>query len=80
MKPPVCVICDRDIEENEGGVVYFKKRFSDHVWDRRMERIGGVGHPPYAEWFCKKHYTIAKDLENLTIDKAINTIQEEEKK
>ncbi len=79
MKPPVCVICDKDIDEKEGGLVYFKKRFSDYVWERRMKRIGGVGHPPYAEWFCKKHYAIAKDLDNLTIDKAINLIQEEEK-
>jgi hypothetical protein len=80
MRPPVCVICDEDIGENEGGLVYFKKRFSDRVWERKMERIEGVGHPPYAEWFCERHYLKAKELENLTIDKALNKIHEEERK
>ncbi|NPE09587.1 MAG: hypothetical protein GNW80_14975 [Asgard group archaeon] len=78
MRPPVCVICDVDLEENEGGVIYYKKRFSDKVWDRKMNRINGVGHPPYAEWFCGKHYDRAKELEDLTIDKALIKIREEE--
>ncbi|MBK5113613.1 MAG: hypothetical protein KGD59_10625 [Candidatus Heimdallarchaeota archaeon] len=77
MRPPVCAICDRDLEENDGGVIYFKKRFSDKVWDRKMNRIQGVGHPPYAEWLCGKHFDRAKELEELTIDKAISKINEE---
>ena len=77
MRPPVCVICDKDLEEKEGGVVYFKKRFSDKVWDRKMKRINGVGHPPYAEWFCGKHYERAKELVDLTINEAITKIREE---
>lgn len=78
MRPLVCAICDVDLEENEGGVIYYKKRFSDKVWDRKMNRINGVGHPPYAEWFCGKHYDRAKELEDLTIDKALTKIREEE--
>jgi hypothetical protein len=77
MRPPVCAICDRDLEESDGGVIYFKKRFSDKVWDRKMNRIQGVGHPPYAEWFCGKHFDRVKELEELTIDKAISKINEE---
>lgn len=80
MRPPVCAICDIDLEENEGGVIYYKKRFSDKVWDRKMNRINGVGHPPYAEWFCGKHHDRAKELEDLTIDKALAKMREEEKK
>ncbi|NHJ46995.1 MAG: hypothetical protein FK733_04325 [Asgard group archaeon] len=79
MRPPVCAICDEDIDENEGGLIYFKKRFSDKVWERKMERIEGVGHPPYAEWFCKKHYSKAKEHKGLTIDKAFAKIREEGK-
>ena len=80
MKPPVCAICEIDLEENEGRLISFKKRFSDKVWDRKMERIKGVGHPPYTEWFCGKHYDKAKKLEDITIDKAIIQICEEESK
>jgi hypothetical protein len=75
MRPPVCAICDEDLMEDEGGIIYFKKRFSDKVWDRKMERIHGVGHPPYAEWFCEKHITLAKEVEHLTIDKALQEIR-----
>ncbi len=75
MRPPVCTICDEDLEEGEGGIVYFKKRFSDKVWDRKMERIHGVGHPPYAEWFCEKHIKLAKGFQHLTIDKALQEIR-----
>ena len=79
MEPPICIICDIDLDENEGGLIYFKKRFSDKVWDRKINRIGGTGHPPYAAWFCNQHYPKAKKLENLTIDKALSIIRKEEK-
>ena len=79
MRPPVCCICDKDLDENEGGVIYFKKRFSDLVWDRKMKRTNRVGHPPYAEWFCEKHYQRANEMTNQTIDKAIAQIIKEEK-
>ena len=79
MRPPVCAICDRDLDENEGGVVYFKKRFSDKVWDRKMKRIHGVGHPPYAEWFCEKHIALAREVEDQIINVAISIIRERSK-
>ncbi|HUT80711.1 MAG TPA: hypothetical protein VMZ29_05855 [Candidatus Bathyarchaeia archaeon] len=80
MRPPTCGICDKDLDENEGGLVSFKKRFSDRVWERKMKRINGVGHPPYSEWFCRKHYQQAKDLKDQTIDKAMSVIRSKEKK
>ena len=39
-----------------------------------MEKIGGVGHPPYAEWFCKEHFAKADQLKHLTIDKALKQL------
>ena len=75
MKPPICCICDKEIVDlDEGGLIYFKKLSSDVEWDRRMEKIGGVGHPPYAEWFCKSHYNKANELKHLPINKALNIL------
>lgn len=62
-------------DPNDGGLIYFKKRKSDIKWDKNLEREGLTGHPPYAEWFCKKHYPRAKELENLTIDEAIKLLK-----
>ena len=76
MRPPICSACDKKLESmDDGGLIYFKKRPSDKEWDRHMEEINGVGHPPYAEWFCKDHYKKAWDLKHLTIDKAMNILK-----
>ncbi len=75
MKPPICRICDKTLEgQDDGGLIYFKKRLSDIQWERRMQEIRGFGHPPNAEWFCRKHYDKAKELEELTIDKALKIL------
>ena len=75
MKPPICCICDKRLNDtDEGGLIYFKKRPSDEEWIKKMEEKGMVGHPPYAEWFCKDHYKKVWDLKHLTIDKAINIL------
>ncbi len=79
MRPPECAICGNDFEPGEkGGVLHFKKRFSDYVWERKMKRINGVGHPPFADWFCEKHFSRAKQLLSLTINKAMKILREEE--
>ena len=79
MRPPECAICGSDFEPGDkGGLVHFKKRFSDNVWIRKMKRINGVGHPPYAEWFCGKHIDRAKELSNLTVNKAMEIMKAEE--
>ncbi len=75
MRPPICGICDKEFTvKDEGGLIYFKKRLSDKEWEERMEEIGGVGHPPYAEWFCKEHYDRAYQLKHLPIDKAFKLL------
>jgi hypothetical protein len=73
MKPPICRVCGKNFSaDDEGDLIYFKKRPKDIEWDEMMKREPGmVGHPPYADWFCNKHFTKAKELEHLTIDKAI---------
>ena len=76
MKPPVCCICNKRLDyPDEGGLIYFKKRASDREWEEKMEREGMVGHPPFAEWFCEKHYKKALELKDLTIDKAMKQLQ-----
>ncbi len=75
MRPPICRICEKRLEDiNDGGLIYFKKRQSDIEWEKKMEKIGGVGHPPYAEWFCKKHYKKANALRDLALGDAIKLL------
>ena len=77
MRPPICAICDKKmLDTEEGGLIYFKKRPSDIEWERKMAQKGMVGHPPYAEWFCKDHYDKAHELEHLTIDVAFKKLKE----
>ncbi len=78
MKPPIYCICDEKLKDmNDGGLIDFKKRLSDIEWEKHMEKIKGVGHPPYAEWFCKKHYDKASELKHLPIDKALKILMSE---
>lgn len=71
----MCCICNKNLDSDEGGLVYFKKRPRDFEWDERAKEPGFVGHPPYAEWFCGEHYKKAKDLSDLTVDEALNQIK-----
>ncbi len=76
MRPPICRICDKKLADlNGGGLICFKKSLSDIEWEKKMEEIGGVGHPPYAEWFCKKHYNKAYELKHLLIVEAIKILR-----
>ena len=73
MKPPECHICGR---EDECEIISFKKQPSDIDWERRMKEIGGVGHPPWQEWFCIDHAGIAKDFSHLPRPTAMKKINE----
>lgn len=80
MRPPICRICDKKLADRDdggliGGLIYFKKRPSDIEWGERMRKIRGIGHPPYAEWFCKDHYDKAYRLKYLTIDEAMKILK-----
>jgi len=76
MRPPICYICDKTLDSpDDGGLIYFKKRASDIEWEEKMEKEGMVGHPPFAEWFCEKHYEKAFELKELPIDRAMKQLQ-----
>ena len=76
MKPPICSICHKRIKNMQNaGLIYFKKRPADIEWEKEMEREGKVGHPPYTEWFCEKHYQKAQELKDKTIDKAMSILK-----
>ncbi len=76
MRPPECRICHDDMMDDEkGGLVYFKKRPSDIEWAEKMERTGMVGHPPYCDWFCKNHIKQARELKHLPINEAMEIMR-----
>lgn len=83
MKPPICVICNKRLKYESisndigGDIVYFRKRKSDIDWHKHMAEIGGIGHPPEAEWFCCDHITRAKELRDKTIEEAMKIMREE---
>ena len=74
MRPPVCVICGRDLKDS-GGLIYFRKRPSDIAWQKHMDEKNMVGHPPYAELFCDEHLEKAQQARHLTIDEACKVIR-----
>ena len=77
MRPPICCICKKRMNDVEdGGLIYFKKRASDIEWIKKMEEKGMVGHPPYAEWFCNDHHKEAIKLKHLTIEEAMKILLE----
>ena len=76
MKPPICSVCDKRFGDDEGGVIYFKKRKEDHDWDKKMEENDLVGHPPYARWFCGDHYGKALENSGLPVDEAMKLIRD----
>ena len=45
-------------------------------WIEKMREEGLTGHPPYVEWFCEKHYGVAKELKDFTITEAIDLLKE----
>ncbi len=76
MRPPECGICHDDMmDDDEGGLVYFKERPSDIEWDKKMEKKGMDGHPPYCDWFCKKHIKKARELKHLPINEAMEIMR-----
>lgn len=78
MKPPICCICQKNLENfDTEGLIQFKKRKSDFAWDKRVRKEHIVGHPPYTEWFCAKHFELAKKYEHLTKPEALSKIREE---
>jgi hypothetical protein len=76
MMPPICCVCDERFDDlDNGGLVQFKRRPEDEVWDLHMSDSGMTGHPPYVKWFCPAHFAEGKALEDLTVDVALARLQ-----
>ncbi len=76
MKPPICTLCGKRLTAKEGGLVYFQKVKEDIAWDRKAKDQGFVGHPPYCDWFCGRHFDQAKELQHLTRQQAFQIMAE----
>ncbi|MCY3412470.1 MAG: hypothetical protein INQ03_12605 [Candidatus Heimdallarchaeota archaeon] len=76
MKPPECIICDKQFSPTKGGdLLYFTPTPDEKKEMERWDRDGLVGHPLNAEWFCKKHLKKAKQYLHLSISEALNTLR-----
>ena len=76
MKPPICVICYRRFNPDDGGgLIYFKQTKKGREFDRLVKEEWITGHPPDAEWFCGAHSEEAKKLMYLTISEAEKTLK-----
>ncbi len=69
MRPPICAVCRKRFDPSRsfwggGGLL----RFADY---RPMSDRGPVGHPVGAEWFCRRHYGLAKSLTNRSLGEAM---------
>ncbi|TXT59144.1 MAG: hypothetical protein BAJALOKI3v1_1120009 [Promethearchaeota archaeon] len=78
MRPPICAICGKRGSglDDEIKLVSFAMRKGDKKFAKKLEDPGFVGHPPWKEWFCEKHYEEAQKLSDLTIDKAMKELHE----
>lgn len=78
MRPPVCAICNKKLEEKEGGLLSFALTVSQVSENKRAAENGFIGHPEGLEWFCGKHYDKAKQLTSLPLREAIALIRNSE--
>ncbi|MDQ7778971.1 MAG: hypothetical protein RDV41_04595 [Planctomycetota bacterium] len=74
MRPPICAVCGA---EWDCDLVWFARSQSQEEFEKRMEEIGGTGHPPDGEWFCKEHAGIAAKHKHLMLTEAWPKIKAE---
>ena len=75
MRPPRCCICEEWIGDT-GQILEFAKTQKDLQWDkRRDEEVDFVGHPPYVEYFCEEHLSLALRYVSLSLAEAMQKIR-----
>lgn len=75
MKPPFCHICNFR-GNDECHIVYFA--LTEAMKKEQKEREPGfIEHPGNAEWFCEKHYEIAKNYVHLPLHQAMKEIRKD---
>ena len=63
MRPPICDVCDADVDPvAEGALITFVADDASRAWRRRADREHLVGHPPDTGWFCADLVDAARDL------------------
>ena len=73
MRPPICAVCG---SSDKVKLISFSLTKEDDKWKKRKKRVGGIGQPPWQEYFCKEHYEGASKLTHLTLPKALDELQE----
>jgi len=78
VRPPICAICDKYIEEDDkGDLIQFKLTKDDKQWVEYSEKNDIIGHPPYLEWFCGEHMIVAQKYVHLNRQEAMQMILKE---
>ncbi|HEY8482555.1 MAG TPA: hypothetical protein VIL71_22270 [Spirillospora sp.] len=69
MRPPVCAICDRRLQDGHPFEKFELVRFGldDHDEEllKAREHMGWAGHPEWSEWFCDEHAPLGEELSHL---------------
>ena len=77
MRPPICALCDRDVDPGQGGLVEFAKTGGDDAWyERARKEPGFVGTPPHVDWFCAEHVEAASALADRSRQEALRELRE----
>lgn len=78
MRPPICALCDRDIDPDQGGLVEFAKTGGDDAWyERARQDPDFVGTPPNIDWFCAEHFEAASALSESSRQEALDELREQ---
>ena len=73
MKPPACAVCGRDSSGPDADLIVFTQTEADREWASLVGEEGFLGHPPWADWFCRTHLPRAILLarEGITLAEAV---------
>lgn len=77
MRPPICSICRKRFQAQAqlAGLIYFKLSEADQAYNATMKAEKKVGHPRGRDWFCNRHYPIAKAYKHLVLKDALPKIK-----
>lgn len=72
MRPPICEVCDKDLERTDGALLEFR---NDSPATDVADGTAGVGHPAHMGWFCLEHREDAEALRHLRQNEAVREIR-----
>ncbi|MCU0430542.1 MAG: hypothetical protein MUF42_11280 [Cytophagaceae bacterium] len=71
MRPPICDICHKRLDTDEGGLLQFALSEDDKEFNKRFEEPGFTGHPRGLHWLCDKHHAQLKAFSHYTWAQAL---------